>query len=663
MLRFAEEILLLLLDENRGDLTPVPSWSLSCALAGAVLMDLALEDRIDTDLERLILTDSTPLGDDLLDPALAEIAQSDQTHPTRFWVEHFAAQADDIREKTLARLAEHGIVEVEEEGGFLSLSSQAARVRRYPLNDSRAKDDVRLRVMRVLFISDIPDPRDIVIICLADACGLFERLISVDELGQIQERVEAVSRLDLIGQSVAEAIRQSEEPAEIVRPTKAIPEGDRITIIRVLSRKYREFTLNQYRKLGPIFHLKGPFNMSATIMTGPEALQFYAKNAKTHFRSHETWIKMNKGYGSLRFLTNMDGEEHFRMRRTQTPGFSRSVAEKKVPLLIDLVRREIASWPIGKPIPGTKTCQRIIYDLSSNLMTNMSIPDYFDDIRHLADASFNHTLAYAVPSLNTHFKLLMRTPRLRRACARTDELAAKIIAAHDPKKRGDRDPDLIDDLLDLHHTDPQFLPETDLKMAVLLPLWVGLHTAGHAAPFMLYELLKQPDLLQQAKDEADALFAQGPPTAQGLRSLDVIPRILMETLRLHTSTPALRRTVTNSFEFAGCTVPAGESVIISLALCYSLPEYFANPQQFDIDRFAPPRNEHKQPGVYHPYGIGTHRCLGGYLAEFMIVTIMATILHEVELALHPPNYKLKEKNQPTSHPNDSFKFKVTHRRS
>ena len=662
MLRFAEEILLLLLDENRGDLTPVPGWSLSCALAGAVLMDLALEDRIDTDIERLILTDSAPLGDALLDPALEEIAQSDQTHPTRFWVEHFAAQADAIREKALSRLVERGIVETEEEGGFLALSTRVSRSRRYPLADGQASEEVCLRVMRVLFSDDIPDPHDIVIITLVNACDLFKRLISPDEFEQVQERIATVSRLDLIGQSVAQAIRESEAPAEIVRPVKAIPEGDRVTFIRVLSRKYREFFLNQYRKLGPIFQVRDPINRPITIMTGPEALLFYAKNAKTHFRSHETWIKMNKGYDALRFLVSMDGEEHFRMRRIQTPGLSRAVAEKRVPLLLDLVRREIASWPIGKPIPGTKTCQQIIYDLSSNLMVSMSTPEYFDDVRHLADASFNHALQYALTSYNTHFKLLMRTPRLRRARARTDELAAKIIAAHDPKKRGDRDPDLIDDLLDLHRTDPQVLPETDLKMAVLSPLWLGLHTAGHAAPFMLYRLLKHPDLLQQAKDEADALFAQGPPTAQGLRSLDVIPRILMETLRLHTPTPGLKRTVTNSFEFAGCTVPAGQSVIISLALCYSLPEYFANPQRFDPDRFAPPRNEHKQPGVYHPYGIGTHRCLGGYLAEFMIVTFMATILHEVELALHPPNYKLKEKNQPTSHPNDAFKFKVTRRR-
>ena len=46
MLRFADELLLLLIDDKRGDLIPIPEWSLSCALAGALLMDLALEGRI-----------------------------------------------------------------------------------------------------------------------------------------------------------------------------------------------------------------------------------------------------------------------------------------------------------------------------------------------------------------------------------------------------------------------------------------------------------------------------------------------------------------------------------------------------------------------------------------------------------------------------------------
>ena len=76
MLRFAEEIMLLLLDDTSGDFAPVSELSLQCALAGAVLMDLALENRIDTDTERLILLDKTPTGDDLLDPTLANIAES-----------------------------------------------------------------------------------------------------------------------------------------------------------------------------------------------------------------------------------------------------------------------------------------------------------------------------------------------------------------------------------------------------------------------------------------------------------------------------------------------------------------------------------------------------------------------------------------------------------
>ena len=56
-LRFAEEIVLLLLNDDDGKFAQVPAWSLNCALAGGVLMDLALENRIDSDLEKLVGVD------------------------------------------------------------------------------------------------------------------------------------------------------------------------------------------------------------------------------------------------------------------------------------------------------------------------------------------------------------------------------------------------------------------------------------------------------------------------------------------------------------------------------------------------------------------------------------------------------------------------------
>ena len=107
MLRFAEEIILILLDDEDGRFVRVPRSSLNFALAGGVLMDLAMENRIDTDLKNLMLIDPTPVGDSLLDPFLAEIAASPQKD-TRYWLEHIAESAPQIREDALARLVDRG---------------------------------------------------------------------------------------------------------------------------------------------------------------------------------------------------------------------------------------------------------------------------------------------------------------------------------------------------------------------------------------------------------------------------------------------------------------------------------------------------------------------------------------------------------------------------
>ena len=63
-MRLAEETILLLLDEDTGYLIPLPEWKLACVLSGAVLMDLALENRIDTDTEKLMLIDGSHTGDE-----------------------------------------------------------------------------------------------------------------------------------------------------------------------------------------------------------------------------------------------------------------------------------------------------------------------------------------------------------------------------------------------------------------------------------------------------------------------------------------------------------------------------------------------------------------------------------------------------------------------
>ncbi|MDE0701035.1 MAG: GPP34 family phosphoprotein [Acidimicrobiaceae bacterium] len=203
MLRFAEEVVLLLLRDDDGKFVHVPSWLLDRILAGAVLMDLAMEYRIDTDPERLVLLDDTPVGDSLLDPTLARIAEDREGAEcdARYWVEQESTHAEEIREEALNRLVNVGILEREDDRFLWVFKS-----RRYPIIDGKAEREVKLRIMGVLFSDEIPDPRDVVIICLADACGLFRELLPRRELEQASVRIEQVRKLDLIGQAMAQTI-------------------------------------------------------------------------------------------------------------------------------------------------------------------------------------------------------------------------------------------------------------------------------------------------------------------------------------------------------------------------------------------------------------------------------------------------------------------------
>jgi len=203
---FAEEIMLMVLDDRDGSFVPVPEWSMQCALAGAVLMELALANRIDTDIDSLVLVDEAPTGDTLLDPTLERIAASGETHDALYWVENTAAYAADIREGALARLVKAGILRLEEDR-FLWVF----RSRRYPTIDGKVEQEVKLRIMSVLLSDAIPDPRDIVIICLVDSGGIFSELLSASELERVRALIDQVRKLDLIGQAVTKSVWNIQE--------------------------------------------------------------------------------------------------------------------------------------------------------------------------------------------------------------------------------------------------------------------------------------------------------------------------------------------------------------------------------------------------------------------------------------------------------------------
>ena len=659
MLTVTEEILLLIVDSESGSIQhSLPAHRRDVVVAGAVLTDLALANRIDTDPERLFLIDPKPVDDDLLDPTLQDIAGESEARDTAYWIMRTAGRGSAIRARARERLIAHGILEAEA-NGLVFLSRLVARARRYTV-DGETREEVQSRVIRTLFSEDIPDPRDVLIIGLVAACGVFESILSREELADVQERIDTISRLDLMGRTIRESIRKIEPaapPATTVRPPEEIPEVPGLPVAGnafEMGGDVRGFLARSYRQYGPIFRIRA-FGFRFIALVGPEANVFATRISGTHLRSHESYREFGVAMGGHRVMLSMDGPEHLRMRKLQVKGYSPKTFDSNLDLAHDITRRAIEEWPLGQPVSVEHAMQVIIAEQIGVCCTGVSPRAYIDDLIHFLGTVVTVNITKRLP------KVMEKMPKFRRAKRRVRELFEQILEEHRPENR-DGEPDFVDDLLEMNRTDPQFLPETDLPANVLAPYMVGIDTSASVCAFMLYALLKHPHLLERMRAEVDAMYERGAPTPEGLRKLDVTHRIAMETMRMYPVVPALTRTVSNSFEFGGYRVPAGAEVMLGTTVGHHMPEYFPDPERFDIDRYSEGTAQHRQPGAFAPFGVGRHRCLGSGFSEVQIALTMATIVRETELVLDRPERPLKIKLAPAPHPDESLRFRLVRRR-
>ena len=659
MLLAAEEFLLFLLDEQNGTLLPMTERTEHLVLAGAVLMDLQLANRIDTDLDNLTPSDPTPLDDDVLDPTLADIVGAEETHDALYWVERTARRGPEIRERTIARLVSRGILREPGDDAFLSLTPKVAHARRYPSTNGAAPEHVRLRIMRVLFSDDIPDPADFVIISLVDACDVWRKLLTAEELVKARQRIEIISRLDLIGRAVATLVRMVRPAARAARDGAAgLPLARGWPLVGstlAVARDPRRFFLQEYLRVGPVFKVK-TLTRNFVALAGQEANLFLSRSERMHLHTSDMWDPLCAEFGATRFVLNMNGKDHVRMRRETRDGLSRQLIESEIPAAVDVIRRSVAAMPVNAPLPGLRAILGLVGETTSAIVAQSSTGEYIDDVRLV--------LREAVTRGFLHTPRLPRTPRRRRALRRAAELSDRWLTKHQLRQRA-RKANAIDDILALHRADPMFLPECDLPLTALLPLFAGVETVGSIGACMLYAVLKNPALRERAQAEADALFAGGTPDAAKVRELDVLYRIMLEALRMYTPVPGIQRKVTTSFDFAGHRIPAGENLFLAFFVTHDLPEHFPDPQRFDMDRYLPGREEHKEPGVFTPFGVGVHHCAGRGFAETQLPLIVATLLHEADMELVPPTYELKTDRWvlfPSFVPDKGFRFRMRSRR-
>ena len=206
MLTFPEEIVLLSLDDKSGKFVDLPPLAMDQALAGAALLELAFQNRIDTDLTHLTLVNAKPTGEGMFDPLLEKIVEAKDKKDAKYWVGVFSAEGEKLREKTLDRLVQRGIIKREEKRFLWVIPG-----RRYPMVNNQEEQEVRKRIQSVIAEGEVPGPRDVVLISLSSACQLLRSVFSDADLLKYSARIAEVSKMDLIGRAVSKSVAEVQE--------------------------------------------------------------------------------------------------------------------------------------------------------------------------------------------------------------------------------------------------------------------------------------------------------------------------------------------------------------------------------------------------------------------------------------------------------------------
>ena len=145
----------------------------------------------------------------------------------------------------------------------------------------------------------------------------------------------------------------------------------------------------------------------------------------------------------------------------------------------------------------------------------------------------------------------------------------------------------------------------------------------------------------RVRAEVDSVLSEldRPPTVEELNRLNVIDRVVKETLRMFPPIHVGNRGAREDMTICGYHVPKGTRVMYSIYLSHRDTDHWQDP-----DQFCPARFDHQHelsgegqparpPFAYVPFGGGPRNCIGASFAQIEAKVVLARIIQRFELEL------------------------------
>jgi len=202
-LHLHEELLLLALHDEKGTIHFGATFDQ--AAGGALLAELLLAGRLGVEGEkgkaRVVIKDTAPLGEPLLDECLERLAGDEKSRKPAAWVHKFAC-IKKLKNRIAGRLVADGVLK-EAEGRVLLVFNRTL----YPEVDSRPEQEIVRRIRKAVIGSDTQvEPRTVVLIALAKHTGLLHRAVEKSTLKEHKTRIDQLIKGDVASQATKEAV-------------------------------------------------------------------------------------------------------------------------------------------------------------------------------------------------------------------------------------------------------------------------------------------------------------------------------------------------------------------------------------------------------------------------------------------------------------------------
>lgn len=214
-----------------------------------------------------------------------------------------------------------------------------------------------------------------------------------------------------------------------------------------------------------------------------------------------------------------------------------------------------------------------------------------------------------------------------------------------------RSKDFLDILLEAqklsHGTEDEFTQE-EIIHEFLTFFMAGTDTTGHLLTMATYYYSTLPnEVKEEVMRDAEYLAKNTEEiTPEKLNKVDTLTAFLKETLRMGGPAPLLFEREANEDHFIGnVLIPKGTMINCSFSSNNFSPEYYKEPEKFNIYRWIPGHEDFalaitKNPFIFTPFSAGPRNCIGQHLAMMEAKIIFSIFITNFKFKI-PENYKLR----------------------